>query len=134
MEAKSLVRKFWESYNDGDLDRSFETYIDPNLAQHAFGGAFNREAWRNFDKQLFTAFTGARIEIFDQIAEGDMVATRYAFTATQADVFQGIPSHGATATLSATSFDRVAGGKIVEHWTDMDYNGFLQQLSESPAT
>jgi hypothetical protein len=38
--------------------------------------------------------------------------------------------------LSATSVDRVANGKIVEHWTDADVTGFMQTLAKqgkSPA-
>jgi hypothetical protein len=39
-----------------------------------------------------------------------------------------VPATGAVAWLTGTAVDRVDADKIVEHWVDLDLNGFLQQL------
>jgi predicted ester cyclase len=124
-----VVRGFWDSYNEHDLDKSWEQYISRDLVNHAFGGAYDREAWLGIEKGFITAFPDVHAEVLDQVAEGDLAATRVALTGTQKGEFYGIPAAGAVGTLRATFFDRVADGKIVEHWADSDVGGFLQQLS-----
>jgi predicted ester cyclase len=36
--------------------------------------------------------------------------------------------------LTGTSFDRIVDGKIAEHWCDVDFAAFMQQLSAAPTT
>ena len=131
---KAVVREFYESYNAGDLDRTWERYIAPGIVNHAMGGAFDREGWLESDKSLFTGFSDLHVEVLDQVAEGDKVATRYTITGRQTGEFFGIPAGGVTATLSGTSLDRIADGKIVEHWADTDLGSFVQQLTSTPAS
>ena len=126
---KDAIRGFYESYNEGDLDQTWERYVAADLINHALGGAYDRDAWRETDKALFSAFAEVGAEVRDQVAEGDKVATRYAITATgQVADFFGIPASGATATLTGISFDRVSRGKFAEHWAENDLAGFLEQL------
>jgi predicted ester cyclase len=132
--SKAVVREFYESYNEGDLDRTWERFIAPGIVNHAMGGAYDREGWLESDKSLLTGFSDLHVEVLDQVAEGDKVATRYTITGTQTGEFFGIPAGGVTATLSGTSLDRIADGKIVEHWADADLGGFIQQLAPSPAS
>jgi predicted ester cyclase len=129
---KQVARAFDESYLDGDLDRSWEEYIAPDLINHAFGGTADRDAWLKADKELVAALSGLSLQIFDQVAEGDKVTTRYAFTGKQTAAFSGIPPTGATATLTITAIDRISAGKIAEHWTEADIAGFLAQLTPAP--
>jgi predicted ester cyclase len=124
-----VVRSFWDSYNEHDLDKSWEQYISHDLVNHAFGGAYDREAWLGIEKGFITAFPDVHLEVLDQVAEEDLAATRVAMTGTQKKEFYGVPAAGAVGTLHATFFDRVADGKIVEHWADADVGGFLQQLT-----
>ena len=124
-----VVRSFWESYNEHELDASWERFISHDLVNHAFDGAYDREAWLTIEKGFVNAFPDVHLEVLDQIAEGDLAATRVAMTGTQKEEFYGIPAEGAVGTLRVTFFDRVADGKIVEHWADADFGGFLQQLA-----
>jgi predicted ester cyclase len=132
--VKTVVSEFYESYQGRDLDRTWDRYIAPNLINHAFGGVYDRETWRESDKSFVAAFPDLSVEVLDQVAEGDKVATRYAMTGTQTGEFFGVPAGGATATLTGTALDRIADGKIVEHWADADIGGFLQQLAATPAS
>jgi len=131
--AKDTARAFYESYNQKDLDTSFDTYISADLANHVMGGAFDRAGWLAADKTLFPAFENFTLTVLDQVAEGDKVATRYQLGGTQTGEFFGIPASGNTAFLTGTSVDRIVGGQIAEHWGDLDFTGFLQRLS-TPAT
>ena len=93
------------------------------------GGAYDRNAWREMDKGLFSAFADFSLQVLDQVAEGDLVATRYTLGGTHTGEFAGIPPSGAVARLGATAMDRVADGKLVEHWVDLDLTAFLQALT-----
>lgn len=133
---KKLVRDFYESYNSKNLEETWKRFIATNLRNHAMGGSFDRDAWREMDKGLFGGFADFSLQVLDQVAEGDKVATRYTLGGTHTGEFAGIPASGVVARLSATSVDRVADGKIVEHWTDVDVTGFMQSLAtpaKSPA-
>ena len=127
--TKQIARAFYESYNQKDLDASFDTYISKDLVNHVMGGAYGRDGWRDFDKTLFPAFENLTLTVLDQIAEGNKVATRYTLGGTQTGEFFGIAPEGNRAFIHATSVDRVEGGLIAEHWTDLDFAEFLQQLS-----
>ncbi len=72
--------------------------------------------------------------MLDQVAEGDKVATRYRLGGTHTGEFFGIPASGNTAFLTATAIDRIAGGQIVERWSEFDFGAFLQQLSTPAAS
>jgi predicted ester cyclase len=132
--VKGVVRGFYESYHERDLDSTWERFVGASLVNHAMGGLYDREAWRESDKGLLAAFPDLRVEVLDQVSEGDKVATRYVMTGTQAGEFFGIPAGGVAGTLTGTAFDRIADGKIVEHWADADVGGFLQQLAATPAS
>jgi steroid delta-isomerase-like uncharacterized protein len=129
--AKETVRKFYESYNEKNLDASWQQFIAADMRNHVMGGAYDANAWREMDKGLFPAFADFSLKVLDQIAEGDKVATRYVLGGTHSGAFLGVPASGAVAQLTATAVDRVENGKIVEHWADLDFTGFLQQLQKN---
>ncbi|MFF3371930.1 ester cyclase [Streptomyces sp. NPDC002680] len=128
--TKDTARSFYESYNDRDLDASFEKYVSTGLVNHVMGGTFDRAAWLTVDKTLFPAFEDFTFTVLDQVAEESKVATRYRLGGTHTGEFSGIPASGKTAFLTGTAVDRVADGRIVEHWADLDFTGFLQQLTD----
>jgi predicted ester cyclase len=66
-------------------------------------------------------FAELRLEVQDQIAEGDRVATRWACTMVQAET-------GKRATIAGITIDRFENGKIVEAWRSMDGLGLVSQL------
>jgi predicted ester cyclase len=127
--TQEVVRRFWESYNDQDLDKSWETYIAPSLVNHAFGGAYDRDAWLGVEKGFLDAFDDFHAEIVKQVSEDDAAATYVTFSGTQVKDFYGVPSVGNKGTLRAMFIDRVQDGKIVEHWAQADVSGFLEELA-----
>ncbi len=80
-------------------------------------------------KQLITiyrtAFPDTQFTIEEMVAEGDKVVTRWTARGTYRATSQ-------PTTVSGTNIDRIAGGKIVEHWSHWDSLGLLQQLGIVP--
>jgi predicted ester cyclase len=131
---KRVARSFYEGYNEHDLEKNWENYISSTLVNHAFGGAYDREAWLGVEQAYLSAFPDLHVVVLDQLAESDKVASRVEMAGTQKEDFYGVPAAGAVGTLHVTFFDRVADGKIVEHWADADVGGLLQELSGATAT
>jgi steroid delta-isomerase-like uncharacterized protein len=127
---KALVRRWAEGMTAGGLDVLNEIIApdfvhrnpaDPNMAPGPAGLKAMESMW-------LAAFPDFRTRVEDQIAEGDKVATRWTGQGTHTGEIFGIAPTGKQVTLSGVFIDRIANGKIVEHWDEADIQGLLQQL------
>lgn len=81
---------------------------------------------------LGAAFSNIRVTIHDQIAEGDMVATRLTWQAVHSGDFQGNPPTHREIEVSGISIERIKDGRISERWFMQDELGMMQQLGLIP--
>ena len=65
-------------------------------------------------------------------AQEETVAARLRARGTHQREVMGMPPTGKQVTWTETHIFRVAGGKLVEHWTNLDQVGMLQQLGVLP--
>jgi steroid delta-isomerase-like uncharacterized protein len=77
-------------------------------------------------------FPDQRIEIGDQIAEGDMVTTRWTTHGTHTGDLPGIPATGTAVSLEGVTISKLSEGKIVEEWVFYDRNKWLINLGVVP--
>ena len=91
------------------------------------------EGAKQFEAMLHEAFPDHRVTVEDQIAEGDKVVTRWTCRGTHKGKFQGLPPTGKQMTMTGITIFRIANGKLVEGWTNLDLLGMLQQLGAVPA-
>lgn len=78
------------------------------------------------------AFSDTHITIEDQIAEGEMVVTRWVGRGTHDGELMGVPPSGNRAEVAGISIDRISGGRIVETWSVYDTLGMMQQIGAIP--
>ena len=78
-------------------------------------------AWSNFHH-----------EVVDQIAEGDKVVSQINAYAIHIGEFLGVPATHKEITMSGIAVHRVANGRLVEHWANIDQVGVLEQLGVLP--
>jgi predicted ester cyclase len=64
----------------------------------------------------------------DLIAEGDKAVVRFSLRATHQGEFMGIPATGRSINVPGIIIYRIADGKIVEHWMQIDSAALMQQL------
>jgi steroid delta-isomerase-like uncharacterized protein len=127
---KAIVRRYleeaWNKGNVGILDE----LMAPNYARYMSGQAssLNREGQKQRITTFHRALPDLHLTIEDLIAEGDKVVFRIIIRGTQQGMLMGVPPTGKQVTLTAIDIARVADGKIVEHWGQMDTLGLLQQL------
>ena len=80
-----------------------------------------------------SAFPDVHMEIEDQIAEGDRVATRWVASGTHEGDLMGISPTGNRVTVAGTTIDRIADGQIAETWDNYDALGMMQQVGAIPS-
>lgn len=132
-ENKAIARRFLEEI----WNRSNFAVVDELLARdydgHSSTVIRGPEGAVAFIPRLRAAFPDYRFQIFDQIAEGDKVATRWKISGTHEGEFQGLPPSGKWVEMTGITIFRVANGKLVDGWTNEDVLGMLQQLGAVPA-
>ncbi len=135
-ENKALIRRIPEElYNEGNLAVADEVMAADYVEHFPLppGWPSGLEGLRQFVTMLRTAFPDFRYTIEDEIAEGDMVVIRLTASGTQRGEFMGIPPTGNRATWTEIHVCRIADGKLVEHWANLDQLGMMQQLGVIPS-
>lgn len=130
-QNESLVRTFVEVVKNGrKLDRLGELfaadYIEHNEVVASFGQGI--EGYQRFLGHLFEAYPDDTVTIEQLVASGDLVSYRASETGTNKGTFLDIPATGKRATWTEIQFFRIANGKVVEHWVDVDFYGWMKQL------
>ena len=121
-QNKAQVRRVIEEiYNRGDLDVVDEVAAS-DLVIHirVRGDPRARGGQAATSPRCAPGFPISHLTIEDQIAEGDMVVTRWTARGTHAGEFQGIPATGREVRVAGTDIDRIVDGKTVECWAHVD--------------
>src|SRR5215217_7348889 len=71
-------------------------------------------------------------EDMKQVAEGDMVVTRWIARGTHRGEFMGIPPSGRRIEVSGMSMDRISRGRIVENWNNWEALEMMRQIDAIP--
>ena len=79
------------------------------------------------------AFPDVQMHVEDQVAEGDMVVTRWIASGTHQGEVMGIAPTGNRVTMAGTNIERVVNGKIEETWDNYDALGMMQQIGAIPS-
>ena len=126
---KAQVRRVIEEiYNRGDLDVVDEVAASDLVIRIGSDEIRGHHEIKRYVAGLRTGFPDLTLTIEDQIAEGDMVVTRWTARGTHRGDFQGVPATGREIRLTGTDIDRMADGKVVECWAHVDELGLMQQL------
>jgi steroid delta-isomerase-like uncharacterized protein len=132
---KAIVRRFSEEVmNRGNL-RVIDELFAPNVVDHSIPPGFPAgiAGVKQMAAMYRSAFPDVRSTIEDLVAEGDKVVVRWSATGTHRGELMGIPATGKRVTVTGIVIDRIAGGKIVEHWESFDQLSMMQQLGVVPA-
>jgi steroid delta-isomerase-like uncharacterized protein len=134
-QNKQLVRRAVEEvWNKGNYDLAHE-FLTSDFVVHGSTPAddvHGPEGVRQHFSMLRTAFPDLHFTVEDQIADGDRVVTRWTARGTHTGPFNGIPPTGNTGVVTGIDIDRIANGKLVECWMNLDELGLLQQLGVIP--
>jgi predicted ester cyclase len=133
-EATRDVIRRYTSRVDAEPVSAIDEFMAPNFLAHlpATPGPLDREGFKQFATIFYTAFPDLRHEIEDLLVEDDRVTGRFTLRGTHRAEFQGIPPTDRQVVFGAIAVCRVAEGKIVEIWMQLDGVGLLGQLGAFP--
>jgi predicted ester cyclase len=132
-DNKALTRRALELWTTASADTAEDvlatTYVnhqEPDVKCDV--AALDLPGWKKLVEAHRAAFPDLRVRILTQVAEGDMVATRWEFTTTHTGAYLGVAPSGSKLTWTGIEIDRVENGRIAESWIDWDKYRFLQGL------
>jgi predicted ester cyclase len=116
---KALARRLLEAFVNGDLDTIDEVlasdFTDRSLLP---GQGSSREEYKRSVTEFNSAFSFADFTIESQIAEGDMVVTKFSTRCIHRGEFLGVPPSGEVGVYSSIRIYRIVGGKITDEWSE----------------
>lgn len=134
-ESKALVREFVEEAQGRGNMEAVDDYLAVDFVNHSVFPGFSpdREGVKQLFGALHAAFEDFRVVIHDQVAEGSKVVTRKTLYGTHRGEFMGVPPTGKPVGFEVIDILYVDGGKITDHWTQVDLLGLMQQFGVVPA-
>src|SRR5215207_2043043 len=129
-ENKAIMRRFWEAWEEGDIDR-LDELLAPEYVNRALATPDlppGPEGVKAVVSMFRSGMPDLKVVIEDMFAEGDKVATRYALEGTHMGELFGAAPTGKRLSVKSITVERVSDGKIVEHWRNTDEVGMMRQL------
>jgi len=131
----ALVRRYLdEVVHTGKMGADSSLLATDHVA-HASGSppVQGHEGWKQGAVALYSAFPDIHVTFEDEMAVGDKVVIRWTVRATHKGALRDIPATGKPVTWTGITIVRVADGKIVEQWQEVDLLGLMQQLGAIPS-
>jgi steroid delta-isomerase-like uncharacterized protein len=133
MDTKIVRRRYHDAWNAGQAD-SLDEIMAHDVVNHSpiQGQAPGIDGFKQAIQWMRAGVPDLTITIQLEIAEGDLVATRWTGTGTHSGVLMGVPATGRQVTVSGIDVCRIADGRIVEYWQELDTLSMLQQIGAVP--
>ena len=126
--VEDLTRRWVEAIARGDLD-AFDDLVAPDACDRSGQDpSYGAEAFKARAAAVRAAFGSIDLRVEDLVVEGDAIAWRWALTGTHVGPFAAIAPTGRRITLRGVNFQRVAAGRVVDHWTMVDVFGAVRAL------
>src|SRR6266540_6658260 len=128
---RAAARRWIDAFNarDDDAEAAARTadYIAhaPDSIQTA---VLDSDAWVEFLGVFLGGFPDLQLEVLDSSADEGMVAQRIQFTGTHTGPFRGLPPTNRQVRFSGLEINRMANGKVAEHWFQLDSVTLFAQL------
>ncbi len=134
-EATDVARRLEEAWAGGDYE-TVRSLVAPDLVDHAahLGEWTGVDSAIQNDQATGKSFPDRERSIEDVFGEGDKAVVRCRFQGTNDGGLPqfGIPANGAKVDFQWINIYRVADGKVVERWAQMDLAKLMMQLGVMP--
>lgn len=81
-----------------------------------------------FLKLFWEAFSNIKVEIHDQVGEGDKVTSRKTIHGTHTGTFMNIPATNKKVEINIIDIVRIEERKYAEHWNVIDMKNLIAQI------
>ena len=133
-DNSTIVKNFVDTVlNQGAIDSSDQFFWEDMVEQVPMPGQGpGLNGLKDVLRGMRAAFPDMHWTVEEQIAEGDKVVTRFAWTGTHRAEFFGVPATGRPVKVWGIVIDRLDGGKIKDTRIIMDALGLMMQLGAFP--
>jgi predicted ester cyclase len=134
-DNKKIDKQLWEEPWKGNFS-VIDQYVDSNYIGYDASmpePIRGPQGFKDFVQMYLGAFPDGAITVDEQIAEGDMVATRWTGRGTHEGELMGIAPTRKQVTVWGLTISKYQDGKLVESWDNWDTLGMLQQIGAVPA-
>jgi predicted ester cyclase len=116
---KALARRLLEAFVNRELD-TVEELLAPTFTDRSLlpGQGSSREEYNRSVTEFHAALSFADVTFEYQIAEGDMVVTKFSARCIHQGEFLGVPPSGEEGTYSSIRIHRIVGGKVTDEWSE----------------
>jgi steroid delta-isomerase-like uncharacterized protein len=135
-DNREIVRRFLSTVIETHEPDAADEVLAADYTVHLVGmpePVTGREAWKALISTYFRAFPDLSVELQDEVAANDRVATRLTWSGTHRADFMGIPATGRRVHVQSSVFFRVANGRVETEWHLDDLLGLFQQLGAAPS-
>ena len=128
-----MARRLFAAMTRGDLD-AVDQLFTPDAVVHDPGRELRgTAAIRQGLASLRAGFPDVAYTVEAQLAEGDLVASRYRGAGTHLGAWRGVAATGRRVVDTGILIHRFAGGRSAAFWGQADALGLMQQLGAIPA-
>ncbi len=136
-ENKAIADRWFEALTSLEgTEKAADELLAPDFVGHCppTPDIHGPEEYKQWIAKTFQAYPDARFIVEDMVAEGDRVVVRYTLRGThEGTTRMGVAPTGKEVTASIIGILKLADGKIVEMWTNVDFLGLMQQMGAIPA-
>ena len=127
---KRLVRRYYEDVLERRQMGVLHRLVGRDFLGHDSGGAMmDRTDYITAVEMLHNGFDQLVVTVEDQIAEGDLVTTRWSAIGRHTGPFAGIAPAGARVAVSHMHFFRYRGARLADLWHVWDTGILMRQLT-----
>jgi len=130
---KEIVLRFNREVIEQGNSEAFYEIVSPDVINHAApeGTPNGIESMQHFLMQVLrVGFPDVKVEIMDQVAEGDKVTTRKLLHGTHTGDFMGIRPSNKRVAIKVIDIIRLHQGRYAEHWGISNIPEIMREISE----
>jgi steroid delta-isomerase-like uncharacterized protein len=132
-DNKALMRRWFEEvWNQGRADAVAEFFAEDGVAHGLSDDPAKPmrgpSEFLPFHGQFRGAFPNIEVVVEDQVAEGDLVATRCIVRGKHTGDHLGFAATNSPVDFTGIAITRIKDGKIVEAWNNFDFMKMYRQL------
>ncbi|WP_205529523.1 ester cyclase [Taibaiella koreensis] len=129
-DNKQVVLRFNKEFIEGGNTAILDEIVAPDFTNHTAvpGVPKDVSGLIQFIGMLRTGFPDLRVDILDQVGEGDLVASRKVLRGTHLGNIMGHAPTGKEVIMNVMDFVRLRDGQYVDHWGRNDVMQVIGQL------